>query len=89
MAANITASSGNSTGAVEAIRSQRGVEIVKLVGSSTAANDTSNAFVSRLQNPAICVGGPFSISVSGQSVTFTALFALGSNTVYVMLMEAQ
>lgn len=88
MAQNITASSGNSSGADEALRSQRKIEIVKLVGSSTAAADTSNAYVSRLERPAICIGGGFAISVSGRSVTFTALFALGSNTNYVILAEA-
>ena len=88
MAQNIVASSGNSSGADEAIRSQRKIEIVKLVGTATAAADTSNAYASKLQNPAVVLGGGFAISVSGRSVTFTALFALGSNTNYVILAEA-
>lgn len=88
MAQNITASSGNSSGADEAIRSQRRIEIVKLVGSSTAVNDTSNAYLSKLEKPAIIIGGGYSISVSGRSVTFTALHALGSNTQHVIIAEA-
>lgn len=89
MAQNIVASSANSSFGDEAIRSQRKIEIVRLVGTSTAAADTSNAYVSRLERPAIVIGGGWAISVSGRSVTFTALFALGSNTNHVILAEAQ
>lgn len=89
MAQNIVASSGNSQNIPEALRSQRGIEVVKLVGTSTAAADTSNAYRSRLDKPAICISGAFTMTVSGQDVTFTSLIALGSNTVYVIVAEAQ
>lgn len=89
MAQNIVAESANSVGAREAIRSQRGIEIVRLTGTSTAAGDTSNAYRSRLDRPAICLDGSFTVSVSGQDVTFTSLIALGTNVVHVVLAEAQ
>lgn len=88
MAANITATSANSSGGVEGIRSARRMELVKLQGASTAAADTSNGYVSSLSRPAIVIGGGFAMSVSGQTCTFTALFALGSNANYVWIAEA-
>jgi hypothetical protein len=88
MAANITASSGNASGSAERMVSPRGMEIVKLVGVATAAGDTSNSYQCKtIQKPAIVIGGAFTGAVSGNTITFTSLIALGSNTVYVIVAE--
>jgi hypothetical protein len=88
MAVNLTASSANSSGSPELIRSPRDREYVKIVGDSASANDTSNAYTSTLPAPVGVVGGAFTASISGRSITFTALNALGSNTVYVEVIGA-
>lgn len=84
MAANVTPSL-QSAGPQD-IRSHFDVEIVKLVGSSTAAGDTSSPYTPTfVKNPVGCLSGAFSISVSNGQVTFKSLLALGSDTVYVLL----
>jgi len=84
MAANITPTL--QSGGPQDLRSHYDIEVVKLVGSSTAANDTSSAYTpSFVKNPTGVLGGAFSISVSSGQVTFKALFALGSDTVYAVL----
>lgn len=86
MAENIVASAG--TTAEEFMRTTRRRELVKLVGTSTAAGDTSNAFTcSFLTAPAKIEGGAFSGAFSGRTVTFTSLIALGTNTAYVWVSE--
>lgn len=88
MAANMTPSSVNTSGAPEFIRSTRNMEFVKLVGSSTAAGDTSTTYTSQMPNPSFCDGSAVVSSVSGRSVTFKSLVALGSDTMYVTLYSA-
>lgn len=89
MAENIVASSGNSSGSPELMRSPRARELVKLVGTSTAAADTSNAYTCQfLTAPAVMEGGAFAGTFSGRTVTFTSKVALGTATVYVWVSEA-
>lgn len=88
MAVNLTASSANSSQSPELIRSPRGMELVKIVGNDAYAGDTSNVYTSKLAVPIGVVGGGVSASISGRSVTFKGLAVLGSETVYVWLIEA-
>lgn len=88
MAANMTASSVNTSGAPEFLRSSRSIEFVKLQGSSTSAGDTSTTYTSQMPNPSFCDGGAVVSSVSGRSVTFKSLVALGSDAMYVTLYSA-
>jgi len=90
MAANITATSVSSGGSPELMRSTRTRELVKLQGSSTAVNDTSNVYSCQfVKNPSFCEGGSQYLStISGQTVVFTTLVALGSQAVYVWVCEA-
>lgn len=88
MAENMTPSSVNTTGAPEFLRSTRNVEFVKLQGSSTAAGDTSSAYTSKMPNPSFCDGGAIVSSVSGRTVVFKSLVALGSDAMYVALYSA-
>ena len=86
MAENITASAG--TTAEEFMRTTRRRELVKLVGDSTAAGDTSPAFTcSFLTAPSKVEGGAFAGTFSGRTVVFTALVALGSSSVWVWVSE--
>jgi hypothetical protein len=89
MAENMIVSAGNSTNSPELIRSPRGMELIKIVGTATAPDDTSNAYTCKfLQNPAILIGGGFAGAFSGRTVTLTALHALGSNTAHIWVAEA-
>lgn len=88
MAENITPSSVNTSGSPEFIRSSRNMEFVKLQGSSTAAGDTSTAYTSQMPNPSFCDGSAVVASVSGRSVVFKSLVALGSDAMYVTLYSA-
>lgn len=89
MAANITPSFVSAGGSRELMRSPRGYEMVKLVGSSTSAGDTSTAYTCQnIQNPAFVIGGAFSATYSGATVTFKSLIALNSETVYVWVADA-
>lgn len=88
MAANMTPTSVNTTGAPELIRSTRDIEFVKLQGSSTSAGDTSTTYTSKMPNPSFCDGAAFVSSVSGRSVTFKSLVALGGDAMYVTLYSA-
>lgn len=65
---------------------RRAVEIVKLVGTSTAVDDTSNALTLKYggKNPVV-VGWSGGYSITSGAITFTAKFALGSNTCYVLV----
>jgi hypothetical protein len=90
MAANITASFVSSGGGPEFMRSPRGRELVKLQGSGTAANDTSNTYTCQnIQKPAFVEGGSQILSsIVGNQIVFTTLVALGNNAVYVWVDEA-
>lgn len=88
MAENITASAVNTTGSPEFIRSTRNMEFVKLQGDSTSAGDTSAAYTSKMANPSFCDGSAVVSSVSGRSVVFKSLVALGSDAMYVTLYSA-
>lgn len=89
MAVNITPSQVSARGSSELMRSPRTWELVKLQGASTAVNDTSTAYTCQVVTaPAVVVGWAGSFSVSGNTVTFTALFALGSNAAYVWVGDA-
>lgn len=84
MAQNIVASQESAGKSIELLRSPRTFELVKLVGTGTAANDTSNAYTCQnVQNPSVVIGWPGSVAFSGQTVTFTALFAMGNATLWV------
>lgn len=88
MAVTLTASRANSSGSPELMRSPRGMELVKIVGSNAYAGDTSNVYTSSLAAPVGVVGGAVTATISGRSVTFKGLVVLGSETVYVWLIEA-
>lgn len=86
MAQNIVASIESSGGSPELMRSPRSYQLIKLVGSSAAVNDTSNALpITFVTTPTIVIGWSGSYSVSGQSITFTALHAMGNATEYVLV----
>ncbi len=86
MAQTLTASAGSS--AEEPIRSARRREYVLLQGASSAANDTSQAYTLQfLSTPARVEGGAVIASFSGRTATFTALTALGNNSVGVWVSE--
>lgn len=89
MSVNITPTQVSARGSVELMRSPRTFELVKLQGASTAVNDTSTAYTCQIvTNPAIVIGWAGAFSISGNTVTFTALFALGSNAAYVWVTDA-
>jgi hypothetical protein len=89
MAENITPSQVSARGSVEPLRSGRMAELVKLTGSSTAAGDTSTAYVCQnITAPAFCVGAATISSISGRSVVFKSLVALGSDSCYVWVYDA-
>lgn len=89
MAVNITPSQVSAGGSQELMRSPRTFELVKLQGASTAVNDTSTAYTCQIvTTPAFVIGWPGSFSVSGNTVTFTALFAMGNAAVYVWIADA-
>lgn len=89
MAQNMVASQESSGKSVELMRGPRTFELVKLVCTATAVNDTSNAYTCQLvQNPAVCIGGNVVASFSGNTVTFTAVSAIGSNTIWVWIGNA-
>lgn len=52
--------------------------------TATAADDTSNAYPSGIQNPSFCVGAA-TVSVSGNLVTFKTKVALAGDSQYVKL----
>jgi hypothetical protein len=88
MAENIVASRVSSGGGPEFIRSRRSFELVKLTGTATAAGDTSTAYICQfVKNPAFAIG-PVTTAITGQSVVFTSLVALGSADMYVWLVDA-
>jgi hypothetical protein len=88
MAENIVAVSANSSGSIELGRSPRGWELVKLTGTSTAVADTSNVYTCKyLTKPAVIVGA-FTGTFSGNTVVFTARYALGSTDTWVLVGEA-
>lgn len=84
----MTPSAVNTTGSPDLLRSPRNIEIVKLQGSSTAAGDTSSTYTSKMPNPSFCDGGAVVSSVSGRSVVFKSLVALGDDAMYVTLYSA-
>lgn len=88
MATNITITSpfaemgpmrGNGPGKVR--------ETLKLVGSSSAANDDGTVTPVHVHKNAIALGGGFTVTetvtLGGDALVITALNAIGSNTVYV------
>lgn len=88
MAENMVASAVNTSGSPEFIRSARNIEFVKLQGTSTAAGDTAAAYTSKMPNPSFCDGGALVSSVSGRTVVFKSLVALGDDAMYVTLYSA-
>ncbi len=88
MAQNIVASAVSSGGGPELMRSTRGMELVRLQGTATAVNDTSQAYTCQfLKNPAFVVGAAIG-TISGSTITFTSLVALGNNAMHVWVYEA-
>ncbi len=86
MAVNLTVTAGSS--AEEFIRSPRRREYVIITGSSASANDTSAAYTCKfLTAPAYVEGGAIVGAMSGRTVTFTALTALGNSSVGVWISE--
>lgn len=89
MAENMTATFVSSGGGPEFIRSPRGMEIVKLQGSSTAADDTSDVYSCRnIKNPAFVIGAAIGSTISGVTVVFKSKVALGNDAMYVVVCEA-
>lgn len=89
MAENITPSFVSSGPGPEFIRSPRGMEIVKLTGSSTAAGDTSTVYTCRnIKVPSFVIGAGIGTTISGATIVFTSLVALGDNAMYVLVCEA-
>ncbi len=89
MAVNITPSQVSAGGSVELMRSTRAFELVKLQGSSTSAGDTSTAYSCQVvKNPAYVIGAATTSAISGTSVTFKSLVALGSDATYVWVVDA-
>lgn len=90
MAETLTPSFVSSGGGPEFIRSPRGMEIVKLTSSGSAAGDTSSVYTCRnIQKPAFVIGAAVGSTISGNTVVFTVLPAV-ANTVafYVIVCEA-
>lgn len=88
MAQNITATQVSARASQELMRSPRTYELVKLQGASTAVNDTSNAYACQVvTNPTVVIGWAGSFSVSGNTVTFTALHAMGNAAEYVFVAD--
>lgn len=88
MPANITITRAGSAGGVEAIRSPRNMELIKMVGSATAVDDTGTYNVQTFTPDAntIIIGGGYDITaVSGAQITVRAKLALGSATNYVFV----
>lgn len=54
--------------------------------AATAAGDTSTAYVSGIQKPTFCVGAA-TVVITGQSVVFTSLTALGGDACVVRLYQ--
>ena len=88
MAINMTPSQVSAGGSVELMRSPRSMELVKLTGDATGAGDTSTAYACQVvKNPSFAIG-PVTTSISGSSVTFTSLVALGTASMYVWVVDA-
>ena len=86
MAANITITRAPSNQGVELIRSPRSMELIKLVGTATAVDDTGTYNVQSFKpdSNTIIIGGGYDITaVSGQQITVRAKLALGGATNYV------
>jgi hypothetical protein len=89
MAENITPSNVSSGGGPEFLRSPRGIEMVKLQGSSTAADDTSTVYTcTRISKPAFVIGAAIGSTISGATVVFKSKVALGDDAMYVIVCEA-
>lgn len=89
MAVNMAPTQVSARGSVELMRSPRSFELVKLQGTATAAGDTSTAYVCQIvKNPAFVIGPAVASVISGQSVTFKSLVALGSDAMYVWVCDA-
>lgn len=73
-------------------RSSRVSEIVKIVGSTGAANDTDTYRLKHGHKDPIILGGAFAISATsvdaaGVTITVKALVAIGNDTVYAEVMS--
>lgn len=89
MAENMTASLVSSGSAPELIRSPRTWELVKLVGDSTSAADTSQVYTCQyVKVPTVIIGGAVLGTVSGNTIVFKSLVALGSDTMFVWVGDA-
>jgi hypothetical protein len=90
MAANMTITEAPSGGGIELMRSRRGFELIKIVGSTTAVDDTGTYTPKKIKADAntVIIGGCFFISsVSGGVITIGSKIALGNATVWVWLAE--
>lgn len=74
MAANLAAAFAGNAGIFESRRSPRASELWNVTPSSNASDGDTGTFVTRMKRPQI-VCGPYAYSISGQTVTLTALFA--------------
>jgi hypothetical protein len=90
MAANMTITEAPSGGGIELMRSRRGMELIKIVGTATAVDDTGTYTPKKIKADAntIVIGGGFDVSsVSNGVVTIRSKIALGGATNYVWLAE--
>jgi len=88
MAATLTITRVAARGSVEPLRSGRGMEYIQIAGAATAAGDTGTYVCQTLQAPAFIADGAFKMSASGATITVTSIYALGTNTVVVPVIEA-
>lgn len=73
-------------------RSPRTSEIIKVVGSTGAANDTATYRLKQGHKDPIIVDGAFTISatsvdIAGVTITVKALIAIGNDTVYLEVLS--
>ena len=90
MALNLTVTLASRGPGPEALRSPRGIELIKIVGAAAAVDDTGTYTVQSFTVDAntIIIGGGFDISsVSGQQITVRVKFALGGATNYVWVAQ--
>lgn len=78
----ITATAADNGNAPEIMRGGRGIEWVKVTGSTGIVGDTA-AYTCKFITAPLGVVGAASATVSGQTVTIKAAVALGSDTTYV------
>jgi len=90
MPQNMVATREASRQSPEALRSPRPMELVRIVCTATAPADTSNVYTCQyITSPTIAWGGAGVVATfSGNTVTFTAISTIGSNTVWMWVASA-